>query len=643
MPASDAIQARLERRLDRERRARREAEEIAERTTSALYARQRELELLQAVASAANEASTLEDALQVAIDALCRHLKWPIGHAYLAGPPAGALTSARLWHLDDPERFDHFRRVSEGQVFEAGVGLPGRVLASGEPCWIEDVTEVANFPRGPLAPAAGVRGALAFPILVGDETVGVIEILAERPVAIDAAILSVAAQVGTHLGRVVERSRARDELAHHALHDALTGLPNRALLFDRLALALARERRREGMTGVLFIDLDRFKVVNDSAGHPAGDAVLTEAARRLETGMRTGDTIARIGGDEFVVLCEDLANEREALELADRLQLLLVPPFDLGVEQEYLVTASIGIAVSASGDTDAEGMLRDADVAMYRAKDLGGARHDLFNEQTRERVLTRLRTERALVRALERDELSLHYQPIVSLGEGTLEGVEALIRWEDPEHGTRSPDEFIPIAEESALILRVGEWVLGEACRQAARWRAELGDDAPLPVNVNLAARHVGADELPDVVASALAAAGLDPGDLALEVTETALIDQVDVAARNLQRLRAMGVRVLLDDFGTGYSSLSYLQRFPIDALKIDRSFIAALGERPAAAEIVKAIVGMGHSLGLKVVAEGIETDDQALDSARLGCDSAQGYLFARPAPADTITPQRAV
>jgi diguanylate cyclase (GGDEF)-like protein len=642
MSSDQTSQARLQRRLDRERRARREAEAIAERTTSALYERGRELELLRAVASAANDASTLEDALQVALDAICEHLRWPIGHAYLLGPPHGTLTSARLWHLDEPERFEGFRRVSEAQVFESGVGLPGRVLASGEPCWIEDVTEATSFPPARLALEAGVRGAFAFPILVGAETVGVIEILADRPVAIAPEVLAVAAQVGTQLGRVVERSRAREDMAHHALHDALTGLPNRALLLDRLALVLARARRRDTQTGLLFINLDRFKLINDGAGHSCGDMALNEAARRLGGGVRSGDTVARLGGDEFVVLSEELASEREALELAERVQLLLVPPFDLGLASEYLVSASIGIAISASGDRDSETLLRDADVAMYRAKELGGARHELFNEQTRERVLRHVHTQRAVARALDRDELSLRYQPIVSLGDGAAEGVEALVRWEDPDRGTRPPAEFIPLAEESALILRIGEWVLGESCGQAARWRAELGEQAPLPVNVNLAARQVASEELPEVVARALAANELEPSDLALEITETAVIDHAETAPRNLQRLRALGVRVLLDDFGTGYSSLSYLQRFPVDALKIDRSFIAVLGERSAPVEIVRAIVAMGHSLGLRVIAEGVETDEQARISARLGCDSAQGYLFGRPAAAASIARQAA-
>ncbi len=294
---------------------------------------------------------------------------------------------------------------------------------------------------------------------------------------------------------MVERARARDEIAHQALHDTLTGLPNRALLLDRLRLALVRSRRASALTGVLFVDLDRFKVVNDSSGHEAGDRLLVEVARRLDGVLRSGDTIARLGGDEFVILCEALEHEREALHLAERVQLHLLSPFELSAGEQHLITASIGIAVAQASETDAEGLLRDADAAMYRAKDLGRARHELFDDAMRDRVLGRLRTERALGRALDRDELRLHYQPIVSLDDRHIEGVEALVRWEDPERGLVAPGEFIPVAEESGLILRVGAWVMGEACRQAARWRRELGDRAPLPVNVNLAARQLGPGE----------------------------------------------------------------------------------------------------------------------------------------------------
>jgi len=628
---------RLRRRLERERRTRVEAERIAEHATARLYDRQRELELLQVVATAANEASNLEEVLRAAIDGICAHIGWPVGHAYVSMPPDGQLVSSGIWHLDDPVRFEEFRRVSDGWVFASGEGLPGLTIETGEPVWMEDVMEDERFPRRTALTHGEVHGGLGFPVLVGAQAVAMVEVFTDRPAKPDEDVLGLARQIGTQLGRVAERMQARDEIAHQALHDPLTGLPNRALLLDRLHSALARSARSRALTGVLFVDLDRFKVVNDSLGHAEGDRLLIEAARRLERSLRPGDTVARLGGDEFVVLCEELQQESEALRLAERLHLELLTPFALEGDEQHLATASIGVALGGRGEVEAEALLQNADAAMYRAKDLGGGRHELFDETMRERVFERLRTESALHHAIDHGELRLHYQPMVSLDDGSSHGVEALVRWEDPERGLVPPGQFIPMAEESGMILRIGNWVLREACRQAASWRAELGDDAPLPVNVNLAARQLAQEDLPETVAHALSEAGLEPRHLSLEITETALLECPETPARTLAALRELGVRVLLDDFGTGYSSLSYLRQFPVDVLKIDRSFIAELGDGPEASAIVEAIVGMGHALGLEVLAEGIETEDQAREVTRLGCDLGQGYLFARPAPADAM------
>lgn len=630
--------ARLQRRLQRERRMRLESEQMAGRTKAALSDRQRELELLEAVATASNEATSLQQALQVAIDRLCAQARWPVGHAYIVSG-SQRLVSSKVWHLDDPVRFDRFRRVSEEQTFVSGEGLPGRVVATARPAWIVDTMSDPTFPRRQLAPESGIRGAFAFPIVLDTEVVGVIEIFNDRPGEVDAHLLKIVGQLGRQLGRVVERARARDEAAHQGLHDGLTGLANRLLFLDRLTGALNRSSRSAALTGVLFVDLDRFKFVNDSYGHEAGDRVLIEIAGRLDDTVRPGDTIARLGADEFVVLCENLEDESEALRVAERLQLRLLSPTHPRASETHLLTSSIGVAVGRPGQTDAEALLHDAEAGMYRAKDLGRARHELFDDAMRHRVHERLRTERALRRALDHGELRLHYQPIVSLTNGRRpEGVEALVRWEHPERGMVSASEFIPLAEETGLILPIGKWVLREACRQAAQWRRELTTRAPLPVSVNLAAVQLEQPELAEVVRGALVAVDLDPRELVLEITENALIKNPELPAHTLAGLRALGVRVHLDDFNTGYSSLGYLQRFPVDALKIDRRFIAELGVRPDASAIVSAMVAMGHALGLEVVAEGIETETQAGEALRLGCDSAQGYLFAHPAPPATVT-----
>jgi predicted signal transduction protein with EAL and GGDEF domain len=640
-----SVEARLElaeKRLRRERLARREVEEIAERTTRALYDKQQELVLLEAVVSASNESSTVEDALQGAIDAVCAHTSWPLGHAYVRDPSSGDLVPSTSWHVEQPHQFAAFQRVTEGTTFAEGVGLPGRVLATGTAAWITDVTTDPNFPRQNL----GVRAAFAFPIHADGELTAVLEFFSAAAVAPDLALLEVMAQIGRQLGRVVERIRAQEQIAHQATHDALTGLANRLLFRDRLELALARAERRGSFAALLFLDLDRFKDVNDTLGHSAGDQLLRSVSDRLQAALRASDTLARIGdeeftlarfgGDEFVVLCEDLASEDGAVRIAQRVQQALSSPFVLE-RTEHVVTASIGIVLAGGADRDAEGLLRDADIAMYRAKQRGPGNWEIFDEALRNRALQRVATERALRRALEAGELRLHYQPIVALDSGTLQSVEALVRWEHPERGLLPPGEFIPIAEESTLILQIGVWTLREACEQAARWRARFGDRAPLPVSVNVSARQLAQAELPEIVGQVLAETGLSAGDLAIEVTETALIEDSSVPAASLGELKSLGVKILLDDFGTGYSSLSHLQMFPIDALKIDRSFVMHLGAGGNNRAIVRAIGAMSSALGLEVVAEGVETAEQAAEAKALGCGWAQGYHFARPAPASEI------
>ena len=623
---------RLESRLRRERLARAELELIAERTTRALYDKQRELVLLEAVVASSNESTTVKAALQGAVDAVCAHTGWPVGHAYLHDPASGNLLPSAIWHLTDPEQFEAFRTATEKRVFARGAGLPGRVLASEKATWVADVTSDPNFPRKNL----GVRGAFAFPIIADTRVTAVLEYFTPAAVAPDAALLKVMAQVGRQLGRVVERIRSQEQIAHQAMHDALTGLPNRLLFRDRLELALARNERHGTFAAVLFLDLDRFKIINDTRGHSVGDQLLKQVSLRLSATLRASDTLARFGGDEFMVVCEDLAHADEAVRVADRFQQALLSPFVIG-RDEYLVTASIGVTIAGDADRDADSLLRDADIAMYRAKERGAGNWELFDEALRSRVLEHLAIERALPSAIENGELRLHYQPIVWLPGGAIRSAEALVRWEHPERGLISPAEFVPIAEESDLILQIGEWTLREACAQACRWRARFGDHAPLPVSVNLSARQLAQAELPQIVEQVLTETRLSASDLALEITETALIENSNVAATSLRELKALGVTIMLDDFGTGYSSLSHLQMFPIDVLKIDRSFIMHLEAEDSDCAIVRAIAAMASALELEVVAEGVETVGQVAQVLALGCGSAQGYYFARPAPPEQL------
>jgi diguanylate cyclase (GGDEF)-like protein/PAS domain S-box-containing protein len=436
---------------------------------------------------------------------------------------------------------------------------------------------------------------------------------------------------------VTAHTEATAALAHQALHDPLTGLPNRTLFVDRLDQALARARRSGGRLAVVFVDIDRFKVVNDSLGHGSGDGLLKQIAQRLAQAVRAADSVARFSGDEFVILLDGVESEHVALQLTDRLRTDLAAPFSLDEVDDFVASASLGIAISDGLTATAETLVRDADAAMHRAKSAGGARCELFDTDMREAAIESLRTERDLRLGLTRDELRLHYQPIWSLESGRIEAVEALVRWERPGHGLLAPGAFIAIAEESDLILGLGEWVLHEACRQAAIWRAQFGDDAPLPVHVNVSVRQLAVPELVSVVANALADSGLAAADLALEITESGLIETGDRPAMAIQALKDLGVRIVLDDFGTGYSSLSYLKRFPIDELKIDREFVSRLGIVGEDAAIVQAVVALAHALGICVVGEGVETDEQVVALHGLGCERAQGYWLARPGSPENI------
>jgi diguanylate cyclase (GGDEF)-like protein/PAS domain S-box-containing protein len=433
-----------------------------------------------------------------------------------------------------------------------------------------------------------------------------------------------------------ESRHPEDQLAWRATHDALTGLPNRGLFLDRLEMTLARLGRDPGLAAVLVLDLDRFKEVAERFGDDAVDRLLVAVAGRLRSILRPSDTVSRFGSDEFAVLCPDLGHERDAVRLAERVSAGLTTPFAVG-GQEIVVSASIGIALSGSRTRRADSLLFDADAAMQRAKQRGGGIYELFDEAVRAQLIERLELERALRRAVDADELRVLYQPIVSLKEGRLVGVEALARWEQPGRGLLLPAEFVPFAEETGLIVPVGAWVLEEACRQAARWRAARARPLPPTMHVNLSPRQFTEPHLVDLVAGALADTGTDPDRLCLEVTERALAANPASAATTLKRLSALGVRVSVDDFGTGYSSLASLQYLPISSLKIDRSFVARLDLDPEDDAMVAAVIGLAHTLGLAVIAEGVETPRQLAKLDELGCDYAQGYLFARPETAGRV------
>ena len=430
---------------------------------------------------------------------------------------------------------------------------------------------------------------------------------------------------------------AEAQLIHDAFHDVLTGLPNRALFMERLERALMQTKRRANYRfAVLFLDLDRFKVVNDSLGHMIGDQLLTALARRLENCLRSGDTVARLGGDEFTILLDDLNNINDVTGVVERIHEALTSAFKLS-GYEVFTTVSIGIALNNGNYNRPEELLRDADIAMYRAKALGKARHEIFDSTMYTQVTKLLELEMDLRRAVERQEFQIHYQPIVLLETDKIIGFEALVRWQHPQQGLIPPDNFIPLAEETGLIIPIGYWVLREACRQMRAWQVQFPTDPPLTISVNLSTKQFSQPELIDQIDQIMQETGLEAGNLKLEITESVLMENIQLATFMLLQLQQMNIQLHLDDFGIGYSSLSYLHRFPSNALKIDRSFIIKIGANGENLEIIQAIIALAHSLKIDVIAEGVETVEQLAQLKAMKCKYAQGYFFSKPLDSKSV------
>ena len=438
-----------------------------------------------------------------------------------------------------------------------------------------------------------------------------------------------------------ERQRIEEQLIHDAFHDTLTGLPNRALFIDRLKIALSRfARHSERQFAVFFIDLDRFKLVNDSLGHLNGDSLLVGVARRLEAVLRSNDIVARLGGDEFMIMVEDLNDPNDAFLLAQQIQDALGQSFEIG-GHELFVSASIGIALSGGGYTRPDAMMRDADAAMYRAKAAGKARSEIFDKDMHTQGVKRLQLETDLRRAIQRDEFTIHYQPIVNLQTKQIAGFEALVRWQCPERELIAPSEFIAVAEETGMIVQIGQWVLRESCRRMQIWetRRRLLDPSsqPLTMSVNLSCKQFLQPDLVEQVEAALSEAGLPASCLKLEITESHIMENTDLAIAMMNRLRVLGVEFSLDDFGTGYSSLDHLHRLPVSYLKIDRSFVNRMRANGENCEIVQTIIMLAQNFKMSVIAEGIETEEQSGQLRQMGSEFGQGFLFAQPESAEKV------
>jgi len=863
--------AQLVKRLDRHRRARQATDAISEHSTRALYDNQQHLRLLQAVAIAANESSSLDDALLSAVDQICTQLGWPVGHAYLT--ITQILVLSDIWFIGDLQRFGPFRQIVESTRLTPGTGVAAKAISRRLPFWSSDLHSL--FPRvvAEAATAAGLKSTLAVPIIGDEGPVAVLEFFSAQADAPEPVLVEVIAKIGDLLGKVhirtkteatlrssqeqyrllfegnphamwiydtdslqfiavndaairqygysrekfltmtlaelqpseervktrlreqqpptmrlkaadgtvyavevtayevklpgrrarlamavdvnaarrtedalreserrfremldtiellallldvvgtvtycnpyllritgyakqdiigknffdlfvpedrrdqvgrgflenigrgivgahiemeiktrdgerriilwnntvlrspensvlgiasigsdvTEQRQAESQLVHNAFHDALTGLPNRALFLDRVAHALNWTRRAGRKPfAVLLLDVDHFKDVNDSLGHLAGDQLLITLGERLVGCMRVADTVARFGGDEFTILMESINGPADVTRATDRINEAIGAPFTIE-GQDIFTSASIGVTIAGPDYEQPEQIIRDADTAMYRAKAQGRGRSEMFDVKMRAEAVARLQLETDLRRGVERNELRLMYQPIVNLESGAVVGFEALVRWQHPKRGMVSPAEFIPLAEDTGLIVPVGEFVLLEACRQASRWRAEPSG-AALRISVNISSKQLSQGDLVATVEKALAAASLPPGALHLEITESAIMQNAENAYGLIEKIRAIGCSFAVDDFGTGYSSLSYLHRFAIDQLKIDSSFVQS-AERKSA-EIIRSIIDLGRSLGIEVVAEGIETSQQAEHLRELHCGFGQGYLFSRP------------
>ena len=590
------------------------------------------LRMEHAVTRVLAEAESVNAGLKSAMRIICETEGWDCARTYVVDERDGVLRFAEAWGVDH-EGVRNFIDRTRDMVFTRGQGLAGRAWQNGEPVWSGDISTDPRAIRR-FASDYGMRGSFVLPLLSTGKTLGVVAFASRVVREPDARLLEAAGVIGSQIGQFIIRKQAEEAVRFVATHDSLTKLPNRVMFAQRLEHALVQASRHARRLAVLFIDLDRFKVINDTLGHDVGDAVLRELAQRLTDSLRASDTVARLGGDEFVVLLEELSDPLYVTAVAQKLLGAIAQPMVLA-GHEYHVTASLGASTYPDDSADAQALLKNADIAMYRAKESGRNTFQFYSAQLNLHTVERLTFESGLRRALERDELLLHFQPQVEMRTGRITGVEALVRWRHPEHGLLPPGRFIAIAEEAGLIVPIGNWVLQAACDAHSEW-ARHGLP-PVRVSVNLSARQFVHDNLIRDIRSLMGGGAFGLGCLELEITESMVMRDPDRVVALLRELRQLGVRVAIDDFGTGHSSLAYLKRFPVDSLKIDQSFISGIPGDPEDVAITQAVIAMAHSLSMKVVAEGVETRAQRDFLAAQGCDEYQGYFFSPPVSAEDM------
>jgi diguanylate cyclase (GGDEF)-like protein len=588
------------------------------------------LRLEHMVARCVSDAEDAATALKAVIRAICESQGWECGRYFGRDDKSGVLVFGGFWHVPRAA-IEVFIAKSRELTYAPGVGLVGKAWQSGQPLWVTDLAK-DDRARAGIAREAGMHGTFLFPVISEGKPVGVLVFHSREIREPDDRLLEAVRVIGSQIGQFLRRKEAEERARYMATHDGLTDLPNRVMFSQLLNHEILGAQRYRRTFAVMFIDLDRFKFVNDTLGHEAGDQLLQEISTRFKGCLRASDVVARLGGDEFVVLANEIAEREQVAMIARKLLSAALKPVAIR-DQECRVTASVGICMYPDDARNEQDLMKNADIAMYLAKEEGKNNFQFYSEAIRTQSLEQLSLESSLRHAVERKEFSLHYQAKMDLKSRKITGVEALLRWEHPDLGTVAPARFIPVAEETGMIVPIGRWVLNTVCEQIVAWQRE--GLPPLCVAVNISARQFNDETLIDDIAAALRRDGMKPELLELELTESMVMHNPEKASRALAEIKRMGVRIALDDFGVGYSSLAHIRRYPIDTLKVDRSFIRDLEDNAEDRGITEAIIAMGKTLSLTVIAEGVETPAQEAFLRDHACDQMQGYYFNRPVPHD--------